>query len=229
VSASPASTVACPNCGDDVPQGARFCPSCGAKLEDGSTAVIPPPPDETGRVPVSVSSAEPHLFGVTPPVAVLVLALAAIAIGALLVGLGEVLAGVLLLGCGAALLLVFAATSRGERTREVGDRFRLAATTLGARSAAAKEAARLRHELARLADEREGRLRALGEAVHSGSDEEAATAREELAALDERIEQGRRDLALVGPRAQEQVAKAKLEVQPTELVEVQPEGDRTQD
>lgn len=229
MSASPANTVACPNCGDDVPQGARFCPSCGTKLEDGSTAVIPPPPDETGRVPVSVASVEPHMFGVTPPVAVLVLAAAAIAIGLLLVGLGDLLAGVLLLGCGAALLLVFAATSRGERTREVGDRFRLAATTLGARSAATKEATRLRHELARLTDERDTRLRALGEAVHSGSDEEVAALREELAGLDERIEETRRNLTLVGPRAQEQVAKARLEVQPTELVELPPEGDRTQD
>lgn len=229
MSASPANTVACPNCGDDVPQGARFCPSCGTKLEDGSTAVIPPPPDETGRVPVSVASVEPHMFGVTPPVAVLVLAAAAIAIGLLLVGLGDLLAGVLLLGCGAALLLVFAATSRSERTREVGDRFRLAATTLGARSAATKEATRLRHELARLTDERDTRLRALGEAVHSGSDEEVAALREELAGLDERIEETRRNLTLVGPRAQEQVAKARLEVQPTELVELPPEGDRTQD
>lgn len=229
MSASPANTVACPNCGDDVPQGARFCPSCGTKLEDGSTAVIPPPPDETGRVPVSVASVEPHMFGVTPPVAVLVLAAAAIAIGLLLVGLGDLLAGVLLLGCGAALLLVFAATSRGERTREVGDRFRLAATTVGARSAATKEATRLRHELARLTDERDTRLRALGEAVHSGSDEEVAALREELAGLDERIEETRRNLTLVGPRAQEQVAKARLEVQPTELVELPPEGDRTQD
>lgn len=229
MSASPANTVACPNCGDDVPQGARFCPSCGTKLEDGSTAVIPPPPDETGRVPVSVASVEPHMFGVTPPVAVLVLAAAAIAIGLLLVGLGDLLAGVLLLGCGAALLLVFAATSRGERTREVGDRFRLAATTLGARSAATKEATRLRHELARLTDERDTRLRALGEAVHRGSDEEVAALREELAGLDERIEETRRNLTLVGPRAQEQVAKARLEVQPTELVELPPEGDRTQD
>lgn len=228
MSASPASTPACPNCSAEAPADARFCPSCGARLEDGSTEVIPPPPDETGRVPVSVSTVEPHLFGVTPPLAVLVLGLAAIAVGVLLLGLARVLPGVLLLGLGVALLLVFASIQRGVRTRALGEKVRFAATSVSARSTAAREATRLRHELARLHDEREGRLRALGEAVHGGADDEAASVREELAGLDERIGDAQRELSLVGARADEQVARARMEVQPTELVEPSEDG-RAQD
>jgi 4-amino-4-deoxy-L-arabinose transferase-like glycosyltransferase len=220
VSASPASTAACPNCSADVPEAARFCPSCGARLEAGSTAVIPPPPDETGRVPVSVTSVEPHLFGVTPPLAVLVLALAAIALGVLLLGLGRLLPGILLLVAGAALLLVFISISREVGTRELGDRVRFAATSLSVRSAAAREATRLRHELARLQQDRNGRVRALGEAVYAGSEADTEAVRGELAALDDRIAETERELALVAARAQEQVAKAKLEVQATEMVEI---------
>jgi hypothetical protein len=171
-------------------------------------------------VPVSVTSVEPHLFGVTPPLAVLVLGLAAIALGVLLLGLGRVLPGVLLLGCGVALLLVFASVSRGAHTRELGDRVRFAATSLSARSAAAREATRLRHELARLSEERDRRLHALGEAVYAGSETETAAVREELVALDERSAETERELALVAARAEEQVAKAKLEVQATEMVEI---------
>ena len=221
MSASPdSSTAACPNCSAEVPESARFCPSCGTRLEEGSTAVIPPPPDETGRVPVSVARVEPHLFGVTPPLAVLVLGLAAIALGVLLLGLGRLLPGLLLLGAGVALLLVFASISRDVHTHELGDRVRYAATSLSVRSTAARETTRLRHELARLAEERTGRLRALGEAVYGGSEAETAAVRDELAALDDRIAETERELGLVGVRAQEQVAKAKLEVQPTEMVEI---------
>jgi Double zinc ribbon len=229
MSASPAETGACPNCGGDVPHDARFCPTCGARLQAGSTAVIPPPPDETGRVPVSIASAEPHLFGVTPPLASFVLGVASLAVGVLLLGLGRLVAGLLLLASGALLLGIFMVKTRDERARTFADRLRLAAMTVGTRSAASREATRLRHELAWLDGERADRVHALGEAVHAGSEEQSAALRDELAALEERIAGLQRELELLPARAHEQVARAKLEVQPTEHVERLAEPDRAQD
>lgn len=228
VSASSAE-ASCPQCGAELPAGARFCPSCGARVEAGSTAVIPPPPDETGPVPVTVAEREPHLFGVTPPLALLVLAVAALAVGALLLGLGSLVAGLVLLGVGLVLVVAYLATARDARTRAARERVRAATASLGARSAAAREATRLRHELARLEDERAARLRVLGEAVYAGSDDEAAAARAQVDALDARRADLRRELGLVAARSHEQVERARLEVQPTERVELTLDGPRAED
>jgi hypothetical protein len=218
VSASPAS---CPNCGEAVPEGARFCPSCGGRLDGGSTAVIPPPPDETGRVPVAVARAEPHLFGVTPPLAVLVLALAALVVGILLVVLGSGLVGGLLLVFAGLLLILYVVVARpGGAVDVAGERLRFAATAFGATAAARRETTRLRSEVIRLRGDRGQRLRELGEAVYGGDEEETARVRQELAELDDEIARRERELDLVAARAREQVSQAKLEVQPTRMVEI---------
>ena len=81
----------CPTCGEAVAEGARFCAQCGARLAlgDGATAVIPAPPAETGRVPVHVVTATPRYFGVTPPIALLVIAVATIVAAVLLLVLAQ--------------------------------------------------------------------------------------------------------------------------------------------
>jgi hypothetical protein len=216
-----ASAASCSNCGEAVPEGARFCPSCGGRLEGGSTAVIPPPPNETGRVPVAVARAEPHLFGVTPPLAVLVLAVAALVVGILLAVLGHGLFGGLLLVLAGLLLVLYVVVSRpGGAVDAAGERLRFAATAVGASTAARRESTRLRSDLNRLRSDREQRLRKLGEAVYGDDEEETARLRQELADVDEEIAGRERELELVAARAREQVSKAKLEVQATKMVEV---------
>jgi hypothetical protein len=216
-----ASAASCSNCGEAVPEGARFCPSCGGRLDGGSTAVIPPPPNETGRVPVAVTRTEPHLFGVTPPLAVLVLAVAALVVGILLVVLGRGLSGGLLLVLAGLLLVLYVVVSRpGGAVDAAGERLRFAATAVGASTAARRDSTRLHNDLARLRGNREQRLRELGEAVYADDGEETARLRQELADLDEEIAGRERELELVAARAREQVSKAKLEVQATKMVEV---------
>jgi hypothetical protein len=55
--------VSCPRCGTEAAEEGRFCANCGFVLEvrSGDTAIEQLPPDETGRVPISVVRAEPGL------------------------------------------------------------------------------------------------------------------------------------------------------------------------
>jgi hypothetical protein len=172
-------------------------------------------------VPVSVARAEPHLFGVTPPLAVLVLALAALVVGILLVVLDRGLVGGLLLMFAGLLLVLYVAVARRDGAFDAaGERLRFAATAVGASTAARRETTRLHGEAARLRDDREQRVRQLGEAVYGGDEAETARLRRELAELDEEIAGREREIGLVAARAREQVSKAKLEVQPTRMVEI---------
>jgi hypothetical protein len=61
--------ASCENCGSALPQGSRFCPECGARVDawPGETAVEELPPDETGQVPVEYETARPRYFGVFRP------------------------------------------------------------------------------------------------------------------------------------------------------------------
>ena len=58
----------CENCGSRLPAQIRFCPECGVRVGqwDDSTAVEEVPSEETGRVPVHVTTASPRYFGVAP-------------------------------------------------------------------------------------------------------------------------------------------------------------------
>ena len=49
----------CANCGSRLTKKAKFCPECGARVGASSddTAIQELPPDETGQVPVAVTTA----------------------------------------------------------------------------------------------------------------------------------------------------------------------------
>ena len=58
----------CENCGSRLPARSRFCPECGVRVgaRDDTTAAQEVPPEETGPVPVHVTTATPGYFGVAP-------------------------------------------------------------------------------------------------------------------------------------------------------------------
>ena len=226
----------CPSCGGATPEGSRFCPHCGTRLAEdtGSTAVIEPPPDETGPVPVQTQTVEPHLFGVTPPMALLALAVAALAVGILLLALGSTVAGAIVAGAGVALFGVFLSVARrrpdsrltrtsAEAVEEARSRVSFAVGTLATRSRLQREVARLRADLVRLAERRRGLLHDLGRAVYEGDDAARDALRDELAEVDRTAETKETEMETIIARARKQVQRARLEVQRTEMVELPPQ------
>lgn len=220
----------CPNCGAKQAKGARFCAECGTRLE-ASTEILAPPQSESGPVPVTVTVAEPRLFGVTPPILVFAFGVAALAVAILLLATGRWLAGTLSL---AAALLLLAAFAEVARRKPDGALARASAGALGAvraqaayavevlttRSRATREIVRIRGELLHLADLRDERVRALGEAVYRVDKAGTKAIRGELSELDGRIETKEAELSAIVTKAQERVKRARLQVQPTEAVEL---------
>jgi zinc-ribbon domain len=207
----------CPACGAEAPPGSRFCPQCGAKLGDGSA------PAEQRDSTAGRSRA--------PSLTMLLLAVSGIALvaGIVLVALGTWVVGLVLVGI--ALLLLAIALEAARRRPEVAAdgtpgralgsvRARAGAATdvLLARTTARREILRWRKELMVLDSTRSDLTRELGEAVHGGDEARADEARGRLEAVDEAIAAKQREIARIAEEAAERVSRAKLDVQPTELV-----------
>jgi hypothetical protein len=63
-------------------------------------------------------------------------------------------------------------------------------------------------------------LRALGEAVYGNDRKGTKRLRDELAELDARIERKETEMATIAAEARERIESARLQVQPTEMVEI---------
>jgi hypothetical protein len=218
--------ASCRVCGSPLPKRAVFCPQCGSRVDEDATetAVIPPPPIETGPVPVETASVEPHLFGVTPPMAVLALAVAALAAGAALAALSHYLVGAAVLAAALLLGLSFVATSARRRPGGASGRARAralaAATAVSERAAARRELGRLLREREQLRGTRAKLVLALGEAVYEQDEQATQSVRAELEELDMAAADKEAEMEAVAERARERLEQARLEVQPTEMVEI---------
>lgn len=193
--------------------------------------MIPPPPHETGHVPVVVVTSEPRLFGVVPPGPLLAVTIALFVLGILSLvterwALGLVLLGLALLG----LAGVVEATRRrpestlGGRASHAFHRLSgwagFAAAIVSARSQAARELSLRRRELAELGARRNELVLALGEAAYAGDEASVRELCDRLRALDEETARKQEEAAAALGRAQDRVREARLEVQPTEMVQV---------
>ena len=220
----------CPACGTPAPDGARFCPACGSSLErNGDTAVIPPPPHESGRPPVAEYASERHLFGVTPATALLALGLGALGVGILLLALGTTVAGIVLAVAGAALLALFLESARRRRESRVAqaaargigavrERAGYYALTFRTARGTQRELTRRRHAIMRLAEERRRLLLELGEAAYARDEARTSSVRGALERIDSDLTAHEREMARAAAEAHERVRRARLQVQPTETV-----------
>jgi hypothetical protein len=223
--------ASCSNCGARLPKTSRYCPQCGHPAPAGETKVMELPPDETGRVPVEYGQAEPRYYGVTPTTLVLVLAGAALTLAVVLFALGHWPFGLIALGVSVLLVLVFLEAARrkpdgavARSTADALDGFRaragVAAGSLATRGRAARRLLALRRELQRMGVLRARLLFELGDAVYRGDDQGTERAHEQVKELDELAARREAEMQAVVAEAQERLQQRRLEVQPTEMVEL---------
>jgi hypothetical protein len=209
----------CSHCGGTLPADAAFCPSCGRR------ANAPVERD----VPIDVQHAEPHFFGLAPPVFVFGAAVGLLVLGAVLLVLGAVVAGVIAMVVAVCLVPTFIAGARrwpDSRLAHAGvsaaDRVRdeagVAAETVTTWSRASRDVARLRKEQFGLRRQRDAKVRELGVAVFAEDPraDEIKTAAQEL---DARITSNDRLLRETIAGARRRVRKERESVVATEVIE----------
>ena len=223
--------ASCSNCGTELPKTSRYCPQCGHPAPAGETKVMELPPDETGPVPVEYGQVEPRYYGVTPTTLVLVLAGAALTLAVVLFALGHWPFGLIALGVSVLLVLVFLEAARrkpdgavARSTADALDGFRtragVAAGSLATRGRAARRLLALRRELQRMGVLRARLLFELGDAVYRGDDQGTERARGQLVELDRLAALRETEMEAVVAQTQERLERRRLEVQPTEMVEL---------
>jgi hypothetical protein len=221
----------CAHCGATLPKESRYCPQCGYRSDAGGTKEMELPANETGHVPVQHRQAEPRYYGVTPATLVLVLAGGALTLSVVLFALGRWPFGLILLGVTVLLVLAFLETARrkpegavARSTAEALESFRaragVAAGSLATRGRAARRLIVLRRELQRMGQLRGQLLFELGEAVYREDEQGTETAREQVKELDELAAQREAEMQAVVAQTQEKLHQRRLEVQPTEMVEL---------
>jgi hypothetical protein len=213
----------CSHCGGELPADAVFCPSCGRRTDA---------PPVAREVPIDVQNAEPHYFGLGPPVFVFTLLVALLILGVILLVLGSVAFGVIAIVLAACLLPTFLAGARrwpdttiaragistADRVRDEAD---VAVTSISTWSRAGRDVVRLRKEQFQLRRERDAKIRELGQSVfdEDGRDGELKAAAKEL---DERIAANEREQQRTLAGARRRVRKEREAVVATEVI--RPEG-----
>jgi zinc-ribbon domain len=206
--------ASCANCGRRLPKDSRYCPECGQPVADGGTKVLELPPDETGPVPVTVTHADRRYYGVTPTALALGLSTVVIVAAIVLLATGHWPIGLILLGVGLLLVLVTAETGVFR------DRAGVAADSFATRGRATTRLLALRRDLRKMAVLRGRLLFELGDAVYREDEQATETARRSLGELDEAWRQKEAEMQTVTAQAQDRLQRRRLEVQPTEMVEL---------
>ena len=216
---SPAPTAA-----RSLPDGARFCPACGARL-DGTRLDRARSTSARETAAYRTVQAEPHWFGVAPPQLLLGIAVVALVFALVLFATGHWPFGLILLGVGALLLAAFLEAARRRPDSRVHapvvdarERARSALETWRARSVAAAEARQIRNALA-LLESRAARAAPRARRCRPRRDDGAE------AAIRARLD-GARRAGGAAPRAVrpdarrggERIRKARLPVQETMMV-----------
>lgn len=193
------------------------CPECGAELA---------PPTEEPPVGVSYVQAEPRLFGVFPPLAVLVVALTLVLGGVVALALGEWVWGAVLVVLAIPLLLLYAADVRRDPSSPpvraaaaAFDRARgwatYAGTALRAWIETGGRLVELRLQLTRLRRGRKRAIDALGVAAYRRDAKKVAELRKLLSSLDDAIAERERAAGAEVERARAEVASSRVPVNAT--------------
>jgi hypothetical protein len=161
-----------------------------------------------------MTHAERRYYGVTPTAFALGLAAAALAAAVVLFATGHWPIALILLGLALLLLLV------SVETGAFRDRAGVAADSVATRGRATTRILSLRRELRKMAVLRGRLLFELGDAVYRGDEQATEAARQRVGELDEAWRQKEAEMQTVIAKAQERMHRRRLEVQPTEMVEI---------
>jgi hypothetical protein len=176
--------------------------------------VLDLPPDETGPVPVEYARLEPRYYGVTPTRLAVALTVATAVVAIVLLATGHWPVGLIVLGV--AVLLALVSVETGAFRARAG----VAADSVATRGRAATRLVGLRRELRRMAVLRARLLFELGNAVYLGDEQATETARARVAELDEVARQREGEMQAVIAQAHDRLHLRRLELQPTEIVEL---------
>jgi zinc-ribbon domain len=212
--------ASCGHCGEKLPKGSRYCPHCGRAADAGGTKVLELPPDETGPVPVEYATVSPTYYGVTPTGLAIGLTVAAVGAAVVLLATGHWPVGLIVLGV--AVLLVLVSVETGAFRARAG----VAADSVATRGRAAKRLLGFRRELRRMAALRARLLFELGDAVYRDDEQAAETVRGRVAELDRAAQQREAEMEAVIAQAHDRLHRRRLEVQPTEMVELPEPGEQ---
>ncbi len=180
--------ASCPRCGAQTAEGSRFCANCGLEL--------------------GVRSGDTAIEPLPPDET------------------GQVPVSVVRAEPGLVRALTTAArtireSSLGREAARAADRalagVDVAFASLSARSRSQRELLGLRRRLRNAMQRRDLLLRDLGDAVYRDDSEATETLRAEIGALDESIEETRREMQVILEQAEASVRKTQLEVQPTQI------------
>jgi hypothetical protein len=184
-------------------------------------------------VPVEITTAAPRFFGVTPPVAVLALGAASLALGIVLLVTGHTVVGGILLAVAGIFFALFSSLARrlpdttAARVSKgafgaVRSRAGFAVEALSVHSSARVELFKLRRDLLELVAQRAECARVFGEAVYADDPEASETARERMAELDGLIAAKEEAMEQTASGAVERLQRAQLQVQPTQIETPEP-------
>jgi hypothetical protein len=186
------------------------------------------PAEETGPVPVEISTVTPRFYGVTPPSAVLALAAACLGVGIAMLATDHPIVGGALLGVALVLVIFFVtlvrrlpdtAVSRlsSGALHSLRERAEYAVESLAVHSSARVELFKMRRELGDLLAQRAESARVLGEAVYAADKAGIKSARAEMKELDELVNAKEAEMERTAAEAMERIRRAQLQVQPTQV------------
>jgi zinc-ribbon domain len=217
----------CEACGAKLPAKSKFCPECGTAVASGDTVVQEVPETEDGPTPVQPHVSERRYFGVPPAGVLLVLGVVGVIAAIAFFATGLWPWGLILLGVSLFLITGFVSAERhspGEDGRaarafaSVRSRAEITKETVAAHGGARIELVRLRRDANALGKQRGERARELGEAVYAKNTTATKELKHRMKEIDDELAAKEARMAKVTIDAQERVGKARLQVQPTQVV-----------